>query len=588
MKKTLLLLICLIVLPLVFLTWYSVRLEDQQQALLKHQITGLIETQLSEIDQQFQTHFLRLESALNEEARKLEQAKDPSYQLASFRSLIQSSPYVEHLFLIDGDGTTLYPQASSNSRSEQSFLSSTLSLRQNNALFTNNTDTSEILPSPPIAVTNSATPFSAKLRAPAEQQELQISQRSAFADYAAPTAEIAASPTPDSSNASLTAHNNTPVQSGWIAWYNNSRLQHIYWRKDANGNTLGFSLNNARLLSDLINLLPDEQQSKIEANLRNVSLRMINSRGETSYEWGGSDASLQLKPIKTMPLSHPLGSWKLEYRSPGLSQPTSDWLSKVLILITISLSLVTLAWIIYREQSRAARLAEQRVNFVNQVSHELKTPLTNVRMYAEMLEKRIDPQDSKLHRYISVIDNESQRLTRLIENVLSFSRMERSESKLDLQPGKIGDTIHKVVEAFKPSFDQHGIDVKLKDNGQQTVFFDHSCLEQVINNLLSNCEKYASDSQTIEIKYWRALPYSYIEVSDQGPGIPDELRNKIFVPFYRISNKLTDGVSGTGIGLSISKQIAQQHGGDLYLCPSESGACFQLKIKTDSNKGSTS
>ena len=121
------------------------------------------------------------------------------------------------------------------------------------------------------------------------------------------------------------------------------------------------------------------------------------------------------------------------------------------------MALSALGWLVYREQTRESRLALQRVNFVNQVSHELKTPLTNVRMYTEMLENQLDDEQVKQKRYLNIINNESKRLTRLIDNVLSFSKLERDSLDLNLQMGTVQECINNTLEAFAPAFAQRGI-----------------------------------------------------------------------------------------------------------------------------------
>ena len=174
-----------------------------------------------------------------------------------------------------------------------------------------------------------------------------------------------------------TLKHSQPIDSGWIAWYNNTQLQHIYWQSTADNEVIGFAINSARLLSDLINLLPDQTEVNSNEQLTNAGIYLKNSRGDISYEWGNIELTPDnLKPLKTINLSHPLGSWRLEYISPSLSPTQDRWLEKLLVILVTLTALSLLGWMIYREQTRESRLARQRVNFVNQVSHELKTPLT--------------------------------------------------------------------------------------------------------------------------------------------------------------------------------------------------------------------
>ena len=568
MNKTILLLISLILIPVVILGWLAARLETNQQALLSHQIEGLVEIKLEEIDQQFQNHFQRLEQALNAESQLLLLSKDTQYPEATLKTLSQSSPYIEQVFVISAEGTTLFPSESSKNPSEIAFLQSTKRLRSSPDIF-------QIQNKAPEKINLAASPYSAQLKAAPESKRIELAAPSQLASNVAAdnVAEIAiTSAEPLASTPSISF-----IDSGWIAWFNNSQLQHIYWRKDSDGALLGFSINSARLLSDLINSLPSSNGQ----DNSNQAIALINSRGEVHYEWGDSTIETQqLKPLDNLPLSHPLGSWKLEYYSPNLAKPTSNWIEKLSILSLTLSGLLILAWLIYRELTRTTRLAEQRVNFVNQVSHELKTPLTNVRMYAEMLERKLDDDDSKAQRYLSVINSESQRLSRLIENVLTFSKIGKEPKPLHLQPGTLKECIEHTVDVFMPSLTQHGLSVELDLQCDKQVMLDQNCIEQILNNLLSNCEKYAPQTGAIQIRCYSDNQQSYIEVEDAGEGISESLWESVFSPFYRISNKLSDGVSGTGIGLSIAREMARKHGGDLVIIPSKLGTCFRLELHT--------
>ena len=566
MKKTIVLLTCLILIPVVVLGWLAARLESHQQALLSHQIEGLVEVKLTKIDQQFQHHFQRLEEAINSESKALLQTKDGLYPQKDLKRLSQASPYIEQVFVISEQGTTLYPKPNSTNPRELAFLESTKRLRNAPETFQLQAEVAE---PPALAV----SPYNARLKT---QPSKEITL--AAPPVASTTADGFIAP-----RASLSDDTQTRafIASGWIAWYNNSQLQHIYWRKDAEGALLGFAINSSRLLSDLINLLPESSAGQIQPPAQNSAMRLINSRGETLYEWGDPKVQIeQLSALDTLPLSHPLGSWKLEYYAPDLAQPASNWLGKLLLIFITLAGLLLLAWLTYRELTRTTRLAEQRVNFVNQVSHELKTPLTNVRMYAEMLERKLNDEDSKARRYLSVINSESQRLSRLIENVLTFSKLGKKPKPLHLQPGTLQACIERTANVFSPSLEQHGLTIELDLVCQKKVMFDQHCVEQILNNLISNCEKYAPQTGTVKISCYSKNEQSYIEVCDSGPGIPEHSTHKVFDPFYRVSNKLSDGVSGTGIGLSIAKDMARQHGGDLYLKPSQTGACFCLELHT--------
>jgi signal transduction histidine kinase len=227
------------------------------------------------------------------------------------------------------------------------------------------------------------------------------------------------------------------------------------------------------------------------------------------------------------------------------------------------------------------REASRRVTFVNQVSHELKTPLTNIRMYAELLEKRLPDDDPRSRSYIEILVAETGRLSRLISNVLTFAKQRRDKLKLHLQPAVVDDVIKSVAASFAPALDALNIRVEHTGSAGRSVALDVDKLEQILGNLINNVEKYAADAATLRIERRQDEASTTIIVADDGSGIPQEQRDRIFRPFERLSNRLTDGVSGTGIGLSIARQLARLHGGDLILLPANgSGAAFQITLNT--------
>lgn len=595
------------------------QLEKNQQQLVKHQFQSLVQLQLEAVDDLFQSHFQRLETALQGETRILLSSKDNQYSTETLRGIVKSSPYIEQVFILDQQRDTLFPLAEHATQQELRFLQQANTLLTTQNLFSRKSETPSniaLVTTPylsqneqqaPSPKRSTPAPYNAQLKQKVSKAPLPLSSEhrqkysSESAQANTPSTNPVNTNTPtlamldqerapaddispqDTFTAAIEDQTRKyePTDTGWIAWYNNTQLQHIYWQTTPDNEVIGFAINSARLLSDLINLLPDQNQVNLSEQLKNASIYLKNSRGDISYEWGNIEIlPNSLKPIKAINLSHPLGSWRLEYISPTLTPTKENWLEKLLIIALTLTTLSLLGWLIYREQTRESRLALQRVNFVNQVSHELKTPLTNVRMYAEMLETHLDDDQKKPKRYLDVINTESQRLSRLIDNVLSFSRLERDNVELCLQQGSVDTCIRNTLQAFAPALAQKGLDPLFTSHCPSKVLIDPHCTEQILNNLLSNIEKYAANSGSINIECWHENEISFIRVHDNGPGIDLTSSSQIFNQFYRASNKLTDGVTGTGIGLSIARELARKHGGDLLLEPSEQGACFLLSLHT--------
>ena len=598
--KTPILLACLIIVPVVLLAWFGVRLQHNQQQLVTLQLGSLIEAQLSDVDQQLIDHFSRLQTALDAELDTLIQDNTGAYSTPTLNTLIARSPQISHIFVLNPSGEREYPSPSGDlTQSEQRFLRKTENLLSNPALFADTPE--DIYVEPRISATQSAPAQylrSEPIPAQKRQQPLEITARSSTPiayDGRVDSDEVASDMFGAETESAIEDRPPTiaavdPITtSGWIAWYADTELQHIYWRRSAQGVVIGFALNSARLTSDLIAALPASQQAELGNDpLRNAEIRLINSRGEQIYAWGQLDAAIRdaiAKPQKILPLSHPLGSWRLEYVAPKIAANTSSWMGISLVMVTTLLGLSLIAWLVYREHQRDMCVAQQRVNFVNQVSHELKTPLTNVRMYAEMLEHNLpdEPESDRAQRYVNVISNESLRLSRLIENVLSFSRVGRGTYTITPTPGLISECINTVIENFIPVLSQRGLSAHYNIQDDPRVNFDCGALEQILNNLLSNCEKYAANSGEIAITSWMDGHFSYIRLSDNGPGISKADHSQVFSPFYRCSNQLTDGVTGTGIGLGLARELARSHGGDLVLEASTTGASFLITLNTDAS-----
>jgi signal transduction histidine kinase len=205
-------------------------------------------------------------------------------------------------------------------------------------------------------------------------------------------------------------------------------------------------------------------------------------------------------------------------------------------------------------------------------------------MYAELLETELgddDHPDSKPHKYLGIINAESQRLSRLIANVLSFAHATKERLTLRPQPGNVDAIIARCVEAFMPALQAKSVAVKVVAQAGDQVQVDTEVLEQIVNNLISNVEKYAAGGAVLDIASARQGAQTTITVRDYGPGIAKRDKQRIFQPFYRSSSKLTDGVAGTGIGLSIALALARLHGGDLALVDVPKGACFRVTLHTE-------
>ena len=302
-----------------------------------------------------------------------------------------------------------------------------------------------------------------------------------------------------------------------------------------------------------------------------------------------------------------------------------------LLIAVLVLAIGVGSWLIVSSLNAELKLARQKTDFVGNVSHELKTPLTSIRMFSELLAEGRVADAAKQRSYLQIITAEAARLTRLINNVLDFSRMERGEKKYNFQPCDLAGVVHGIEQAFRPHLEAGGFKFicELPD-APIAVRGDADALSQIIVNLLSNAEKYSNGGVSTPPKVAQAsrlrservsasdlsasptaagetpallssgggggeksrkeitlqlaqrqtpLPHAEIKVLDRGSGVPRGSGEKIFEKFYRAHDSLASGIQGSGLGLTIARQIARAHGGDVVYEPREGGgSCFILRL----------
>jgi signal transduction histidine kinase len=237
------------------------------------------------------------------------------------------------------------------------------------------------------------------------------------------------------------------------------------------------------------------------------------------------------------------------------------WLSALLIAAS-TLGL----YAVYRTVSVAVHFAERRSNFAAAVSHELKTPLTAIRMYGEMLRDDMVPDEAKRHEYYSTITTESERLTRLINNVLEWSKLEKHQREATLVSGDVKSAIRDVVEIVNPHAAAEGFEIDLRLPPElPPVRHDPDALQQILYNLIDNAIKYARghDPARIEIGAEAVEGGVAIRVRDHGPGVSQEKLPLVFEAFYRAEGELTRQTRGTGIGLALGRGLAESMDGRL-------------------------
>lgn len=211
------------------------------------------------------------------------------------------------------------------------------------------------------------------------------------------------------------------------------------------------------------------------------------------------------------------------------------------------------------------RRADQiRRDFVANVSHELRTPLTAIRGYVEaLLEGDVGPEDSR--RFLDVISRHTQRMDRLVKDLLRLARLDAGQETLDVVSCDMRTLVHGVLAELGPSIEERHqrIDVHIAD-GAEAVKGDPAKLHDVLRNLVANAVNYAPEHTTIRIETSRTGERMSIAVSDEGPGIPEEDLSRVFERFYRVDKSRGRDPGGTGLGLAIVKHLVGLHGGDVW------------------------
>ena len=227
-------------------------------------------------------------------------------------------------------------------------------------------------------------------------------------------------------------------------------------------------------------------------------------------------------------------------------------------LFVIAAGLLTLALVQLRRQQELARL---RTEFVSGVSHELRTPLAQIRWFAELLHLGKLRSEDERARSAGIIDQEARRLTYLVENVLNFSRSEKGANRVSPAPVDLDHEILEALELFAPLARARKMLVATALDASAVISLDRDAFRQILLNLLDNAVKYGPAGQTITVGSEIAGDRARVWVEDQGPGIPNEDRQRVWEPYVRLNRDAESATGGSGIGLSVVRELVSLHGG---------------------------
>ena len=368
-----------------------------------------------------------------------------------------------------------------------------------------------------------------------------------------------------------------PATVYWHPWQWEDRQFLLATAPTITGGWCAIEIETVALLSRLYDILP---KPTVEGRVIELQSRV----GTTVHRQVHGTPADPLTPLASADIGSLLPYYLVTLQGPPITSAGSG--SLPLLAVSFTLFLVATIWVggwlMMRESRRHLRDAQQKTSFVSNVSHELKTPLTSIRMYAELLEEDRIPDEDRQKKALHTMANESRRLSRLVDNVLDFSRLE--QNRKDMQPEAIHlpEFLEDRVSDLRWRATEASVDLSSDcDATLPPVWFDRDALEQIVINLVDNACKYGASGGEVVLAATPGKEQTFLTVSDRGPGIPAAQRERIFEQFHRLDDSLTAAHSGAGLGLSIARRLAEQGGGTLSVVARDGGGCtFQLALPT--------
>ena len=350
----------------------------------------------------------------------------------------------------------------------------------------------------------------------------------------------------------LFLHDSTPIDDGHHGTY-------LFHSLNQNG-FAGVLLNETFVNNDLI---AGAIQAVGAAHTSFMTITVSDEIGQVLY----SNGSPQNTDLLETNFDRPLSSWKARV---GLKNTNLDQLARNGFLhsagATVLVLLVLLGGIALtvRATDREARLAQAKSDFVANVSHELKTPLSLLSLFSEILELGRVKSEEKRIEYYRIMRHESLRLNKIIDNILDFSKIEAGRKTYKFEEGDVAQVIESVLSSYRYQIVNSGFEVQTNMQPDlPPVLIDRDAMTQAISNLVDNAIKYSGDVKQLSIKTETHGSDLSIEIADHGIGIPRAEQAKVFEKFYRVGNGLVHDVKGSGLGLSLVKHIIEAHKGTI-------------------------
>lgn len=322
-----------------------------------------------------------------------------------------------------------------------------------------------------------------------------------------------------------------------------------------------------RLVGDLPGLGTDTTVGGLRLGLRS-----------SSTGWFRRDSAVGTDPAVEVEVPGGFPAWSVGVWSGNSEDESAARFRAALLAALLGLSLgilVGAAWLATRSLASQRQLLSMKTDFVSNVTHELKTPLTGIFLYAELLAG--GKAEGRSREFGGVVLREARRLEGMIDGILSFARQEAGHAASRRERVELEGIVRECVESFQGVANQRGIAIECR---LQAVFVpgDPALLRSIVGNLVDNAVKYGRDGGFVRITLSSERHEAVLEVNDDGRGIPREQQERVFDRFFRGGGELTRNVPGTGLGLAIVKRAVQIHGGRISL-RSDLGAGTTMEVR---------
>lgn len=397
-----------------------------------------------------------------------------------------------------------------------------------------------------------------------------VFDRNRFPELKSPQAPVNGTGTP----ALVVGSERFEIDEGDVGWVRSPGDVLYFWKKVRGGVISVIGIDTIEVQESINDWLLKSDEMGFKA-LEHGYVRLVDPRRKVV--WANGESLSEGAAPRFFPATSRMGTWQIE--AAGRTKVKQVWNLPFLIAgVGLALAVFLASILMGASLRRATRLAEQRVTFVNRVSHELRTPITNILLNTDIARDVLveDPSDADVH--LRRVRDETSRLSRLVDNVLTFSRKEERGHRLRISRQDPNGVIQEVAANFESLFELAGIDLQIESVSGSFVEADPDALSQILTNLFSNVEKYAAAGGFLRIETEIDGETWILLASDGGPGVRAGAREKIFEPFRRSGDSISEGVTGTGLGLTIARDLAREMNGDLSLVDSEQGAAFKLTL----------